>query len=401
MKKTVIVGVSSGIAAYKALDLIRELKKQEIEVSVIMTKSATRMIDISEFEKVSGNKVYVELFEKGFDYHDILKKRKVEHIELADSADLMIIVPATANVIGSLAHGLATDFLTTTALAMTSPIIICPSMNVNMWQNPIVQGNILLLKESGYQTVGPTEGMLACGYEGKGRLEDVNLILREIKRLLEKGKSLKGKKVIVTAGGTIEKIDDVRYIANKSSGKMGVALAEECYLRGAEVVLLRSKSSVKPRYLIPEKTFETAVELFDLIKKEVGKGDAIFHVAAVGDFKPEKNVEGKISSGAVFNLNLVPTEKILDQIKKLNPRIKLIAFKAEYGLADAEMIKKAREKLKECNADVVVINDISKADRGIEVDYNEVIVLLKSGESGKILLNSKREIAKGIVDAVV
>lgn len=401
MKKTVIVGVSSGIAAYKALDLINELKKKEVEVRVIMTRSATQMIDISEFEKSSGNKVYGELFEKGFDYNGILKKRKVEHIELADSADLMVIVPATANVIGSLAHGLASDFLTTTALGMTAPIIICPSMNVNMWQNPIVQENTLLLQESGYQIVGPAEGMLACGYEGEGRLEDVSLILNEITSLLEKGNSLTGKKVIVTAGGTIEKIDDVRYIANKSSGRMGIAIAEECYLRGAEVILLRSKSSVKPRYLITEKIFETSSELFELIKKEVRKSDVIYHTTAVGDFQPEKSVKGKISSGVDLDLKLKPAEKIVDQIKKLNPAIKLVAFKAEYGLKDSEMIEKALKKLIECNADAVVVNDISKADRGFEADTNEVIVVLKNGESGKIFLSSKREIVKGIVDAVL
>ena len=257
MEKTVLIGVGSGIAAYKVLDLIKELKNEGLDIFVIMTQSAMKMISPSEFEKATGNKVCTDLFEENFNYKDVLEKRKVEHIELADRADLMVIVPATANLIGKLAYGLSDDFLTTTALAVTSPILVCPSMNVNMWNNPLVKQNVSLLRNNGYQIVEPSSGMLACGYEGKGRLEDVKIIKEEIIRQLNKTDSLKGKKVIVTAGGTIEKIDDVRYITNKSSGKMGVAIAEECYLRGAQVLLLRANRSETPRCIIPEKTFET------------------------------------------------------------------------------------------------------------------------------------------------
>ncbi|HUQ85791.1 MAG TPA: bifunctional phosphopantothenoylcysteine decarboxylase/phosphopantothenate--cysteine ligase CoaBC [Candidatus Limnocylindrales bacterium] len=401
MKKNIIVGVGSGIAAFKAVDLIKLLKEQNLDVFVIMTQNATQMIDSSEFEIASGNKVYVDLFEEGFDYHDVLKERKVEHIELADSADLMVIVPATANIIGQLAHGICSDFLTTTSLAMTAPIIICPSMNVNMWQNPLVQENVEQLKKVGYQIIEPTEGMLACGYTGPGRLEDVNMIAEEIMLQFKKGKSLKGKKIIITSGGTIEKIDEVRYLANRSSGKMGVALAEECYLRGAEVILLRAKGSVKPRYLIQERIFETLDDLFSILTDEIKNADIMFHAAAVSDFTAEKSVKGKISSEYEFDLKLKPTIKIVDQIKKINPKIKLIAFKAEYGLSDSEMIKKAQIKLTESDSDVVVVNDVSKSDRGFESDENEVIVVLKNGKFKKILFNSKREIAKGIVDAII
>jgi len=262
MKKNILIGVTSGIAAYKVLELIKLLKNEGYEIFVIMTKGATKMVSLQDFERASGNKVYVNLFEKNFDYRKVLDKRKVEHIELADKADVMVIAPATANIIGKLAYGIADDFLTTTALAMTTPIIICPSMNVNMWGNPIVQENLAKLKSVGYQIIEPSSGMLACGYEGVGRLENVEIINKEINKLLERNDSLKNKKIIVTAGGTTEKIDEVRFITNRSSGKMGVALAEECYLRGADVLLLRAKNSVSPRYLIKEKIFENLKDVF-------------------------------------------------------------------------------------------------------------------------------------------
>jgi len=398
VKKTVVVGISSGIAAYKSLELINLLKEEGIEVLVIMTAHASQMVPVDDFAKASGNRVLLDLFAKGFDYKEVLKNRKVDHIELADRADLLVIVPATANCIGKIAHGIADDFLTTTVLATTAPILLFPSMNVNMWNNPIVQENITLLKESGYHIIEPTEGMLACGYEGKGRLEEVAVIKNEILHQLRRTKSLAGKKIIVTAGGTLEKIDEVRYLTNKSSGKMGVALAEECFLRGGEVLLLRANSAVKPRYHMPEETFDTADELFSIIKNEVPNADMIFHAAAVSDFQLCQKIQGKISSKSPLNLALTPRLKIADHIKKLNPKIKLIAFKAEHGLPESELIDEAFEKLQECQADAVVANDISRKDRGFQADTNEVIVVLKDKKQKKFPLNSKRAIAASLVD---
>src|SRR6185369_17174424 len=257
MKKTVVLGVTNGIAAFKALDLITLLKEEGVTVHVIMTTRASQMISPAEFEKISGNKVHTQLFENGFDYKKILDARHVEHIDLADNADVMAIVPATANVIGKLAYGIADDFLTTTTLAVSSPVIIAPAMNVHMWSNPIVAENVSKLKKLGYHIIEPERGLLACGYEGKGRLAAASVIKDEIMRQLNRTSSLKNKKIIVTAGGTIEKIDEVRVITNRSSGKMGVALAEELFLRGADVLLLRSKTSVEPRYMMQEELFET------------------------------------------------------------------------------------------------------------------------------------------------
>ena len=401
VKKNILIGVTAGIAAYKIIDLIKLLKNEGHKVFVIMTKGATEMFSTTDFEKVTDNKVYVNLFEKNFNYKKILKNRKVEHIELADKTDMMIIAPATANIIGKLANGLADDLLTTTTLAMTAPIIICPSMNVNMWKNPIVQQNFNKLKSVGYQIIEPASGMLACGYEGVGRLENVEIINKEINKLLERNDSLKNKKIIVTAGGTTEKIDEVRFITNRSSGKMGVALAEECYLRGADVLLLRAKNSVSPRYLIKEKIFETAEELLQLIKVNINDTDVFFQTAAVSDFKVEKPIKGKLSSDNSVNLKLVPQIKIVDKIKKLSPKTTLIAFKAEYGLSEKKLINEGRKKLKESNTDFVIANDISQSDRGFESDDNEVYIILKNENVKKIPLASKREIAKKIVEFVV
>ncbi len=401
MKKNILIGVTGGIAAYKILDLIKLLKNEGRNVFVIMTRGATEMFSLADFEKASGNKISFNLFEKNFNYKEVLGNRKVEHIELADKSDVLVIAPATANIIGKLAYGIADDFLTTTALAITTPIIICPSMNVNMWNNPIVQENLAKLKSAGYQIIEPAAGMLACGYEGVGRLENVEIISNEINRLLERSDSLKDKKIIITSGGTTEKIDEVRSIKNRSSGKMGVALAEECYLRGADVLLLRAKNSIKPRYLIKEKIFETANDLLQLIKVNIKDIDLFFQVAAVSDFKVEKTFIGKISSGKSLNLKLVPQIKILNQIKKISPKTTLIAFKAEYDLGEKKLIEEGMKKLHESKADIVIANDISRTDRGFESDNNEVYIISKNAVVKKIQLTSKREIARAIVESVL
>ncbi|HSW88467.1 MAG TPA: bifunctional phosphopantothenoylcysteine decarboxylase/phosphopantothenate--cysteine ligase CoaBC [Candidatus Saccharimonadales bacterium] len=400
MKKTIILGITSGIAAYKALELIRLLKQEDIYVYVIMTSNATHIISPEEVEKISRNKVFVELFEKDFNYKDILEKRIVDHIALADKADLMLIAPATANIITKLAHGFADDFLTTTALAMTKPMLIAPAMNIHMWHNPIVQENISKLQTLGFQIIEPAEGMLACGYEGVGRLEDVAIIKDTILTELTNSQVLKGKKIIVTAGGTTEKIDSVRSITNRSSGKMGIAIAEACYRRGAEVLLLRAKNAVKPRYHIAEKTFDTTADLLKLVQEHTKDYDYFYHTAAVSDFTVIEQIEGKISSDKAITVSLKPQIKIVDQIKKLNKNIKLIAFKAEYDLSKRELIQKAKEKLIKTNADAIIANDISKPDQGFESDMNEVTIVLINGKSKEISYAPKREIANEIVDYV-
>lgn len=398
MKKTVVLGVSSGIAAYKSVELVRLLKKDGFEVFVIMTKSAAKMVHPNEFAKASENKVYTELFEEKFNYKDVLKIRKVDHIDLADKADIFVVAPATANTVAKIAHGMADDFLTTTLLATHAKALICPSMNVHMWRSPLVQENISKLRSAGFVIVHPERGRLACGYEGEGRLPHIETIKNEVVRHLSVRQPLLGRSVLVTAGGTLEAIDGARYIGNRSSGKMGVAIAEECMFRGASVTLLRSRSSVSPRYLIPQETFETGDELERLIKKHVKKYDIMFHVAAVSDFVPVKTLRGKIASETGITLKLRPRRKIVDHIKQLNPKIKLIVFKADWGLAEDEVPSIARKKLKESNADAIVVNDVKRIDRGFGTDTNEVFVVTKSGSKIKIPLASKQDIARGIID---
>lgn len=398
MKKTVVLGITSSIAAYKAIELVQQLRKDGVEVFVIMTNSASKMVSPADFEKASGHKVLVELFEKDFNYNKVLKTRKVEHIELADKADVMVIAPATANVIAKLAYGLADDYLTTTALAVTAPMIICPAMNVNMWNNPVVQANVAKLMALGYQIIEPEAGMLACGYEGKGRLVDVGKIKDAVMEQLNRSSSLKGRKIIVTAGGTSEKIDDIRSITNRSSGKMGVAIAEECYLRGADVLLFRARSAVRPRYLLHEEEFTSTEELFSLVKKYAKNYEYFYHVAAVSDFVVENQFKGKLSSKKVLTLKLKPQIKVLDQVKKLNPKIYLIAFKAEYGLNKDELVKVASRRLKEASADMIIANDISKTGSGFESDMNEVYIIFANGKNVHLPLGLKTQLSRRIVD---
>jgi len=400
MKKTIILGVTSGIAAYKSLDLVKVLRKADIDVFVIITNHASKMISPIDFERASGHKVSIELFEKGFDYKDVLKSRTVNHIALADKANCMIIAPATANSIAKLTHGIADDFLTTTALAMIAPIILCPSMNVNMWNNPIVQENIAELRRRGYHIVEPAVGMLACGYEGMGRLANIQTIKEEVIKILESANSLRGKKIIVTAGGTMEKIDEVRYITNRSSGKMGIAIAEECSMRGADVLLLRAKSSIKPRYFIKEQLFTTAGELFSMVKKYTKGYQYFYHTAAVSDFTVKNKIKGKLSSKLPVSIHLKPQIKILDEIKKINPKMCLIAFKAECISDRKKLIQAALLRLNESKADVIIANDISMSDRGFEVDTNEVTIILSNGTTKHVPLASKKEIAKNIISYI-
>lgn len=401
VKKTIVFGITGGIAAFKAKELILKLRKEGYDIHVIMTKNATKMIPPKEFETVSGSKVYTELFENNFDYKAILKKREVDHIQLADMADLFVIIPATANTIAKIAHGIADDFLTTTLLATKAPILLCPSMNVNMWMNPLVQRNISKAKEYGFSFIDPDSGILACGYEGKGRLADLKSIEKEIHDQFSKTEALQGKNIIVTAGGTIEKIDNIRFITNRSSGKMGVAFAEACYQRGANVLLLRAKSSVHPRFSMKEKTFETADDLQKLLEKYAQSYNFCFHSAAVSDFFLATKYIGKISSKRSISLELIPRVKLLEVMKKVNPLLRIIAFKAEWGLSEKELTAIAFEKIKQFKLEALIINDVSKKNQGFEVDSNEARVILKNGRKNTFPLTTKRSLASQIIDYLI
>lgn len=400
MKPTIVIGITGSIAAYKIVDLIRLLQRKGAEVHVVMTKSAERMIAPKNFKKVTKKKVYTELFPESFDYKAVIKKKKVEHIELAKKTDLVVIAPATANIIGKIASGIADCFLTTFILATEAPVVICPSMNTNMWKNPIVIKNVEKLKKLSYLFIEPSSGQLACGVEGVGKLADPAFIAKEIFHLLSQKNKLKGKKIMVTAGGTVELIDEVRTITNRSSGKMGVALAQACYQQGADVLLLRAGSSVASKTQLKEKTFNTGEQLSNLIKRYVKDYDVIFHVAAVSDFVLEDNYQGKIDSRREITLRLKPAPKICDNIKLWHLSIKLICFKAVYKKNRRQIISEGLNKLKQTKADYIVINDVGKKGIGFEVDDNEVYIVDKKGLVKKIDKAPKREVARQILSLI-
>ncbi len=397
-KPTIIIGVSAGIAAYKIIELIHHLIKYDI--SVIMTDHAKSMIPPSEFKKIPGVSVFSELFPKGFNYQKILKKRQVDHITLADQAVLVVIAPATANIIAKIAHGLADDLLTTTILATKAPVLICPSMNLHMWQNETVQENLGKIMKKGYYILPPDCGNLACGYKGVGRLADGNNIIREINHIIFVKNSLTGKKIMITAGGTSESIDSVRVITNRGSGKMGKALALECAKRGAEVVLIRSKNSNVVQYQDEEIVFETVEDLSKIIRMKIINCDVIFHTAAVSDFKPVKRFSSKINSKKKLTLDFIPTDKIINKIKIWNPKVLLVGFKAVFHKTDSEMIIIGKDLLHETKSDFIAVNDIGRNDIGFGAESNEMILISCSGTVLKIDKTSKQNVAIRMLETI-
>ena len=393
--KTVIIGVTSSIACYKVIELVKKLKGYNVEI--ILNENAQKLINKKEFEKVA--KVHTDLFYKDWNYKDYIKREEMEHISLADKADLFLICPATANVIGKIANGIADDLLTTSVMATNTPVIICPAMNCKMWENKIVQENVSKLRRLGYYFVGPDKGDLACGYKGIGRLADIDSIIKSINELFNKKNKLKGKKIIVTAGGTSEEIDPVRVITNKSSGKMGIYIAEEAAKMGAKVTLIRGNTSVEPMGKIKDIKIQSVNDLFDEIKKNVGKNDIIIHAAAVSDYSITKKFNEKIDSNKKDSLilKLKKTGKIINEIKKINKKIKLIGFKAEYKVSERELVDSAYSLLKRADADFIVANDVSKDVFGSE--DNEIYIVGKNKKVSHVK-SSKREIAQKILDLI-
>lgn len=395
--KTILLGITGGIAAIKIPSLIKLLKKNSYNVVPIMTESSRQIVTIQKIEQSAGHKAYIDIFEKNFDVKKILDTRQVDHIKIAGKSDLVVVAPATANILAKLSNGIADDFLSTTLLATTCPVLLCPSMNVNMWNNQVVRDNIQTLKKYGYFVLEPSFGMLACGHEGKGRMPEIKAILSEIRILLDQTEELKGKIVLVTAGGTTERIDNVRFITNKSSGKMGAALADACARRGATVILLKSKNAVNPRMPMAVYEYETTAELESLLHKEIKRCDICFHAAAISDFSVSF-VSGKRPSNKPLSFNLIPREKLYKNLKKINPRLNLFLFKAEYNKTNDTLIKKAQDIIKGMNVNGIIVNDVGKPDRGFGVDTNEVIIVLQDGRVHKVPLATKREISEKILD---
>lgn len=387
-EKNIIVGVTGGIAAYKSCELVRGLVKNEASVQVVMTKNATEFITPLTLQTLSGNKVAINTF-------DLEWESEIGHITLADNADLIVVAPATASFIGKVANGIADSLLATIILATKAPIILCPAMNVNMYNNPAVQENINKLRGYGIIVMEPGVGDLACGWEGKGRLPEIDVILGEIEKTLTPD-DMSNEKVLVTAGATREFIDHVRFISNPSSGKMGYALAREAANRGAEVVLVSGKSNLCPIPGVKTINIESSEEMYKSVMEHLDWSTVVVKAAAVGDYTPVERENGKIKKeNTNRTLELKRTQDILKEIgKNKNDRI-VIGFAAE----TENLIKNAQEKLKKKNADIIVANDVSKSGAGFEEDTN--IAHLIYGDSAEELpLMSKSLLAQKILDKI-
>lgn len=390
-KKSVVLGVSGGIAVYKALDVVSRLKKADIDVDVIMTKSATEFVTPLSFQSLSQNKVIVDMFDEP-------KYWEIQHISLAKKADLMVIVPATANIIGKVSNGIADDMLSTTIMATKAKVIFAPAMNTNMYENPIIQDNIQKLKNYGYGFIEPSSGRLACGDTGRGKLEDTEIIVEHILSALNEEKDLLGKKVIVTAGPTISPIDPVRYITNRSTGKMGYAIAKEARDRGAEVTLISGPTNLRPPVGIEVINVNTNEEMLKAILYKYENSDIIIKSAAVADYKAKEYSNKKIKK-AEGDLGLV-FERDNDILKTLGERKTnqvLVGFAAESN----DLLENAEGKLKRKNLDYIVANDITSKDTGFASDDNKVVILGRDGERIHLDKMTKGQVAKELFDIIV
>ncbi|MDO6354150.1 bifunctional phosphopantothenoylcysteine decarboxylase/phosphopantothenate--cysteine ligase CoaBC [Caloramator sp. CAR-1] len=391
MSKNVVLGVTGGIAAYKALDLVSKLRKKDINVDVIMTESATKFVTPLSFQSLSQNQVIVDMFLEP-------KSWEIQHISLADKADVLAIVPATANVIGKIANGIADDMLTTTVMATKAPVLIAPAMNVNMYENPIVQRNIQILKQYGYHIIEPIEGRLACGYVGKGKLNDIDLIFDYIEMLLEKKKDYLGKKVLVTAGPTVEYIDPVRFISNRSSGKMGYAIARAARNRGAEVILITGPTNIAPPVGVKVIRVKTAEEMFKEVMKYYPEVDIAIKAAAVADYKVEGTSKVKIKKTEdSFELKLIKNKDILQEMGKAKSKQILVGFAAETN----DLIKNAKLKLEGKNLDMIIANDVTEENSGFDHDTNTVKIIKNDGQIIQLPNMLKEELANIILNYIL
>lgn len=385
--KKILIGITGGIAAYKIPQLVRLYKKNGAEVKVVMTPSAENFVTKLTLQCVSNNEVYVNHFE--------IEEYKPEHISLCDWADIFVIAPATANTISKIANGICDNLLTSIACAFKKQILFSPAMNTGMWENQFVQENINKLKKAGYEILEPAEGHLACGTDGKGRMPEPEEILNKTIELLNQNQFLKGKKILITAGGTKEKIDPVRYITNNSSGKMGLALADCAYSMGAEVTLVSTFKADKPYKNI---VTESAREMETAVKSELDKQDCIIMAAAVADYRIKDYSEQKMKKNGSdeINLTFIPNPDILKEICELPHKAKIIGFCAE----SENLLENAKIKIKNKGCDYLVANDISRKDIGFSSDENEVYILDKNLNISHIDKGSKYIIAGKILERI-
>ncbi len=388
--KTIVLGVTGGIAAYKAVELLRLLTKAGADVHVIMTKGAMEFVTPLTFQTLSMNPVSTSLF-------NLISEREIGHIMLADRADLIIIAPATANIVGKIANGIADDMLTTTVMASKAPVLIAPAMNVNMYQSPAYKENEAKLKGRGVLFVEPAKGLLACGWEGEGKLQEPQVIFEEARSALAP-KDLAGEKVLVTAGPTREEIDPVRFISNYSSGKMGYAIARAARRRGAEVTLVSGPTSLDEPYGVSVTQVVSACGMLEAVMAKAPGSSIIIKAAAVADYRPALRADAKIKKTAAPKaLELIRNPDILAELGKNKGERLLVGFAAETG----DLLQNAGKKLAEKNLDMVVANDISQSGAGFNIDTNIVKLLFKGGRVEELPIMGKEELADVILDRVV
>ena len=389
--KTVLLGVTGSIAAYKIASLASALKKLQADVHVLMTQNATNFINPITFESLTGNKCLVDTFDRNFQF-------QVEHVSIAKKADVVMIAPASANVIGKLAHGIADDMLTTTVMACKCKKYISPAMNTNMFENPIVQDNLKTLEHYGYEVIQPASGYLACGDTGAGKMPEPETLLAYIEKEIAREKDLQGKKILVTAGPTQEAIDPVRYITNHSSGKMGYAIAKAAMLRGAEVTLVSGRTAIEAPLFVNVVPVVTAKDMFEAVTGISNEQDIIIKAAAVADYRPAvvssekvKKKEGQMS---------IELERTDDILKYLGENKREGQFLCGFSMETQNMISNSRAKLERKNLDMVAANNVKEAGAGFQGDTN-VLTLITQKEETSLPLMSKEDAANKLLDKIL
>lgn len=389
--KTVVLGVTGSIAAYKIANLASMLVKAHCDVHVIMTKNATNFINPITFETLTNHKCLIDTFDRNFEF-------QVEHVSLAQKADLMMIAPASANVIGKVAHGIADDMLTTTIMACSGKVIFSPAMNVHMYENPILQDNLQILKKYGYEIVEPAVGYLACGDTGAGKMPEPETLYQYILRELACEKDMKGLHVMVTAGPTQESIDPVRYITNHSSGKMGYAIAKRAMLRGAAVTLISGPVALPPVPFVKMISVTTAKEMFEAVRDHLAEQDILVKAAAVADYRPSEVSEEKMKkSDTDLQIDLERTQDILGYVAEHRRDNQFICG---FSMETQNMLENSRKKLKKKKLDMIVANNLKDTGAGFATDTN-VITMITEQEEKALPLMSKEEVAQELLSYIL
>lgn len=391
--KVVVLGVTGSIAAYKIANLASALVKLHADVHVIMTKNATNFINPITFETLTNNKCLVETFDRNFEFN-------VEHVALAKRADIFMVAPASANVIGKMANGIADDMLTTTILAAKCPKLVSPAMNTNMFENPIVQDNLEKLKHYGFKVIEPANGYLACGDTGAGKMPEPETLLEYILEEIAFEKDLEGKQVLITAGPTQEKIDPVRYITNHSTGKMGYEIAKHCSRRGAKVILVAGPTAIADPMFVETIHVRSAAEMAEAVKTNADASDIIIMPAAVADYRPIHPADEKIKKDANENVSVIELERTEDILMYLGNHKRAGQFICGFSMETENMLENSRKKLAKKNADMIVANNLRTAGAGFGTDTN-VVTLITADECEELELMSKADVAKAIIDKIV